>query len=71
MKFNIDNLEKYRNNILKKKRGYRFDNNISIYFIAGTWIFAKRNRILIRKENWDIFKMEVTRYEQTSKEKRA
>lgn len=35
MKFNIDNLEKYRNNILKKKRGYRFDNNISIYFIAS------------------------------------
>ena len=71
MKFNIDNLEKYRNNILKKKRGYRFDENISLYFIGGTWIFAKRNRILIRKENWDMFKMEVTRYEQTSKEKRA
>lgn len=70
MKFNIDNLEEYRNNIIKKKRGYRFDNNISIYFITGTWIFAKRNRILIRKENWDIFKMEVIRYEQTSKEKR-
>lgn len=70
MKFNIDNLEKYRNNILKKKRGYRFDNNISIYLIAETWIFAKRNRILIRKENWDIFKMEVIRYEQTNKEKR-
>lgn len=71
MKFNIDNLEKYRNNILKKKRGYRFDNNISIYFMAGTWIFAVRNRIRIREENWDMFKMEVTRYEQTGKEKRA
>lgn len=70
MKFNIDNLEEYRNNIIKKKRGYRFDNNISIYFIAETWVFAVRNRILIRKENWDIFKMEVIRYEQTSKEKR-
>ena len=71
MKFNIDKLEKYRNNILKKKRGYRFDNNISIYFMAGTWIFAVRNRIRIREENWDMFKMEVTRYEQTGKEKRA
>lgn len=70
MKFNIDNLEEYRNNIIKKKRGYRFDNNISIYFITGIWIFAKRNRILIRKENWDIFKMEVIRYEQPNKEKR-
>lgn len=71
MIFNVDDLEKYRNNILKKKKGYRFEDNISIYFVANTWIFAKRNRILIRKENWDIFKMEVTRYEQTSKEKRA
>lgn len=59
MKFNIDNLEKYRNNILKKKRGYRFDNNISIYFIAGTWIFAKRNRIRIREQNWEVFKERV------------
>lgn len=70
MKFNIDDLEKYRNDILKKKRGYRFDDNISMYFVANTWIFAKRNRILIRKENWDIFKMEVIKYEQTSQEKR-
>lgn len=49
MRFNVDSLEKYKVNILKKKRGYRFDENISIYFIGGTWIFAKRNRILIRK----------------------
>lgn len=59
MKFNIDNLEKYRNNILKKKRGYRFDNNISIYFMAGTWIFAVRNRIRIREQNWEEFKLSV------------
>lgn len=59
MKFNIDNLEKYRNNILKKKRGYRFDNNISIYFMAGTWIFAVRNRIRIREQNWEVFKGKV------------
>ena len=59
MKFNIDNLEKYRNNILKKKRGYRFDNNISIYFMAGQWIFAVRNRIRIREENWEVFKERV------------
>lgn len=63
MKFNIDNLEKYRNNILKKKRGYRFDNNISIYFIAGTWIFAKRNRIRIREQNWEVFKERVIKEE--------
>lgn len=63
MKFNIDNLEKYRNNILKKKRGYRFDNNISIYFIAGTWIFAVRNRIRIREENWEVFKERVIKEE--------
>ena len=49
MRFNINSLEKYKTNILKKKRGYRFDDNISIYFIAGTWIFAVRNRIRIRK----------------------
>lgn len=63
MKFNIDNLEKYRNNILKKKRGYRFDNNISIYFMAGTWIFAVRNRIRIREENWEVFKERVIKEE--------
>lgn len=63
MKFNIDNLEKYRNNILKKKRGYRFDNNISIYFMAGQWIFAVRNRIRIREENWEVFKGRVIKEE--------
>lgn len=63
MKFNIDNLEKYRNNILKKKRGCRFDNNISIYFMAGTWIFAVRNRIRIREENWEVFKERVIKGE--------
>ena len=63
MKFNIDNLEKYRNNILKKKRGYRFDNNISIYFMAGTWIFAVRNRIRIREQNWEVFKEKVIKGE--------
>ncbi len=63
MKFNIDNLEKYRNNILKKKRGYRFDNNISIYFMAGQWIFAVRNRIRIREQNWEVFKGKVIKGE--------
>lgn len=63
MKFNIDNLEKYRNNILKKKRGYKFDNNISIYFMAGTWIFAVRNRIRIREQNWEVFKGKVIKGE--------
>jgi len=63
VKFNIDNLEKYRNNILKKKRGYRFDNNISIYFMAGTWIFAVRNRIRIREQNWEVFKGKVIKGE--------
>lgn len=63
MKFNIDNLEEYRNNILKKKRGCRFDNNISIYFMAGTWIFAVRNRIRIREENWEVFKERVIKEE--------
>lgn len=63
MKFNIDNLEKYRNNILKKKRGCRFDNNISIYFMAGTWIFAVRNRIRIREQNWEVFKERVIKEE--------
>ena len=63
MKFNIDNLEKYRNNILKKKRGYRFDNNISIYFMAGTWIFAVRKRIRIREQNWEVFKERVIKGE--------
>lgn len=63
MKFNIDNLEEYRNNIIKKKRGCRFDENISIYFIAGTWIFAVRNRIRIREENWEVFKGRVIKEE--------
>lgn len=63
MKFNIDNLEEYRNNILKKKRGCRFEDNISIYFIAGTWIFAVRNRIRIREENWEVFKGKVIKGE--------
>lgn len=59
MKFNIDNLEEYRNNIIKKKRGCRFEDNISIYFIAGSWIFAVRNRIRIREQNWEVFKERV------------
>lgn len=63
MKFNINDLEKYKANILKKKRGYRFDENISIYFIAGTWIFAVRNRIRIREENWEVFKERVIKEE--------
>ncbi len=63
MKFNIDNLEKYRNNIIKKKRGCRFEDNISIYFMAGTWIFAVRNRIRIREQNWEVFKGKVIKGE--------
>lgn len=63
MIFNIANLEKYKNSILKKKRGYRFDENISIYFIAGTWIFAVRNRIRIREQNWEVFKERVIKEE--------
>lgn len=60
MKFNIGNLEQYRNNILKKKRGYRFDDNVSIYFISNTWIFAIRNRIRIREKEWGVFRAKVT-----------
>lgn len=63
MKFNIDNLEKYRNNILKKKRGCRFEDNILIYFVANTWIFAVRNRIRIREQNWEVFKGKVIKEE--------
>ncbi len=63
MKFNIDNLEEYRNNIIKKKRGCRFEDNISIYFIAGSWIFAVRNRIRIREQNWEVFKERVIKEE--------
>lgn len=63
MRFNADNLEKYKSSILKKKRGYRFDENISIYFIAGTWIFAVRNRIRIREQNWEVFKERVIKEE--------
>ncbi len=63
MRFNINSLEKYKTNILKKKRGYRFDDNISIYFIAGTWIFAVRNRIRIREQNWEVFKERVIKEE--------
>lgn len=63
MKFNIDNLEEYRNNIIKKKRGCRFEDNISIYFIAGSWIFAVRNRIRIREQNWEVFKGKVIKEE--------
>jgi len=63
VKFNIDNLEEYRNNIIKKKRGCRFEDNISIYFIAGSWIFAVRNRIRIREQNWEVFKGKVIKEE--------
>jgi hypothetical protein len=37
----------------------KFDNNISIYFLAGRWIFAKRNRIIIKNKDWEEFKLEV------------
>lgn len=60
MRFNIENLEKYKVNILKKKRGYRFDDNVSIYFISNTWIFAIRNRIRIREKEWGVFRAKVT-----------
>ncbi|WP_349764329.1 hypothetical protein [Fusobacterium sp. SYSU M8D902] len=76
MRFNINDLEKYRNKIMKsKKKVMKFDNGYSnIYLlslIGNNWIFAKRNIIKVKNENWDMFKMEVFRYEQTSKEKRA
>lgn len=63
MKFNINDLEKYKTNILKKKRGYRFDDNISIYFLAGQWIFAVRNRIRVKSEDWEVFKGKVIKEE--------
>ncbi|AVQ18871.1 hypothetical protein [Fusobacterium mortiferum] len=59
MEFNSDNLEKYKKYILKNKKGYKFDNNISIYFLTGQWIFAKRNRIIIKNKDWEEFKLEV------------
>lgn len=59
MKFNVDNLEQYKKNILKKKKGYRFDDNISMYFLAGQWILAIRNRIRVRDKEWEEFKMRV------------
>lgn len=59
MKFNVDNLEQYKKNILKKKKGCKFDNNISIYFLDGQWIFAIRNRIRVRNKDWEEFKLSV------------
>lgn len=59
MKFNVDNLEQYKKNILKKKKGYKFDNNISIYLLDGQWIFAIRNRIRVRNKDWEEFKLSV------------
>ncbi|MBM6874427.1 hypothetical protein [Fusobacterium mortiferum] len=59
MEFNVDNLEQYRNNILKRKKVYKFDDNISIYFLGGEWIFAIRNRIRVRNKDWEEFKLSV------------
>lgn len=59
MKFNVDNLEQYKKNILKKKKGCKFDNNISIYLLDGQWIFAIRNRIRVRNKDWEEFKLSV------------
>lgn len=59
MKFNVDNLEQYKKNILKKKKGYRFDDNISMYFLAEQWILAIRNRIRVRAKGWEEFKTRV------------
>lgn len=57
MEFNADNLEKYKKYILKSKKGYKFDNNVSIYFLGGQWIFAIRNRIRIKNKDWEEFKL--------------
>ncbi len=59
MEFNVDNLEQYRNNILKRKKVCKFDDNISIYFLGGEWIFAIRNRIRVRNKDWEEFKLSV------------
>lgn len=59
MEFNVDNLEQYKKKFSKKKKVCKFDNNISIYFLAGRWIFAKRNRIIIKNKDWEEFKLEV------------
>ncbi len=67
MKFNVDNLEQYKKNILKKKKGYRFDDNISIYFLAGQWILAIRNLVKVRKKDWEEFKLSVAAVEKERK----
>lgn len=68
MRFNINDLEKYRNKIMKsKKKVMKFDNGYSnIYLlslIGNNWIFAKRNIVKVKNENWDMFKIEVTKEE--------
>lgn len=67
MKFNVDNLEQYKKNILKKKKGCKFDNNISIYLLDGQWIFAIRNRIRVRNKDWEEFKLSVAAVEKERK----
>lgn len=35
MEFDVDNLEQYKKKFSKKKKGCKFDNNISIYLLDG------------------------------------
>ncbi|WP_349763743.1 hypothetical protein [Fusobacterium sp. SYSU M8D902] len=75
MEFNINDLEKYKNKIMKlKKKVLKFDNGYSniysLILIGNNSIFDKRNIVKVKNENCDMFKMEIFRYEQTSKEKR-
>lgn len=75
MEFNINDLEKYKNKIMKlKNKVLKFDNGYSniysLILIGNNSIFDKRNIVKVKNENCDMFKMEIFRYEQISKEKR-
>jgi len=59
MEFDVDKLEQYKKKFSKKKKGCKFDNNISIYLLDGQWIFAIRNRIRVRNKDWEEFKLSV------------
>lgn len=53
-------LEDFKNKILKgDKKIIKINKFYTIGLVNNTWIFAIRNRIRVKSEDWEIFKMKV------------
>lgn len=55
-------LEEFKNKVLElsgDKKIIKINKFYAIGLVNNTWIFAIRNRIRVKSEDWEIFKMKV------------